>query len=215
MRHKDTVALYQYWNEMRGDAPAPKRSRIAPAGIGRLLPSVMLLDKHDAEDAVFRIAGSRLCSMHCGELKGRSFAEIFVRDDRPGLSRIIKSVSHGNSVVVLDTMARRPGGTGVSMEIGLFPLAGGATKILGIASAFSLPDWWGLVPATLELRGIRHLNPDAGFTFLQSRPSIPILRRRDDADGGMQQRLHVIHGQGKTGPARAIRAFRVVDGGKK
>lgn len=215
MRHKDTVALYDYWNEMRGDAPAPLRSRIAPAGLAQLLPSVMLLDKTDAEDVIFRIAGSRLCSLHCGELKGTRLADIFLPEDRQGLARIVKSVDHGNSVVVLDILARRPEGTGVSMEMGLFPLAGGGTRILGIASAFSSPDWWGMVPAMLELRGVRHLNPDAGLAFLQSRPSIPILRRRDETDSTMQNRLHVIDGNGKIGPARAIRAFRVVDGGKK
>ncbi|MAS07341.1 MAG: hypothetical protein CL534_21985 [Ahrensia sp.] len=215
MRHKDTVALYDYWNEMRGEAPAPTRSRIAPAGLGQLLPSVMLLDRTDADDFVFRIAGSRLCSLHCGELKGARFADIFLPEDRQGLTRIVNSVDRGNSVVVLDIRAKRPGGTGVSMEVGLFPLAGGTTRIMGIASAFSLPDWWGMVPAMLELRGVRHMNPDAGFAFLQSRPSIPILRRRDDTDGGGQSRLHVIDGNGKIGPARAIRAFRVVDGGKK
>ena len=215
MRHKDTVALYDYWNEMRGDAPAPLRSRIAPAGLGRLLPSVMLLDKTDSEDAIFRIAGSRLCSLHCGELKGRRFSDIFLPDNRAGLSKIVKSVDIGNSVVVLDVIANRPGGTGASMEIGLFPIAGSTTRILGIASSFSQPDWWGLVPAMLELGGVRHLNPDAGFAFLQSRPSIPILRRRDDSDSGIQNRLHVIDGKAQIGPSRAIRAFRVVDGGKK
>ena len=215
MRHKDTVALYDYWNEMRGDAPAPERARIAPAGLGQLLPSVMLLDKTDTEDVVFRIAGSRLCSMHCGELKGQRFADIFLPEDRQGLARIVRSVDRGNSVVVLDIQAKRPGGSSISMEIGLFPVAGGTTRIIGIASTFSSPDWWGMVPAMLELRGVRYLNPDAGLAFLQSRPSIPILRRRDDADTGMQNRLHVIDGNGKIGPARAIRAFRIVDGGKK
>jgi len=120
MRHKDTVALYDYWNEMRGDAPAPLRSRIAPAGLGQLLPSVMLLDKTDADDFIFRIAGSRLCSLRCGELKTKPFASIFMPEDRQGLTRIINSVDRGNSVVILDTLAKRPGGSGVSFEIGLF-----------------------------------------------------------------------------------------------
>ena len=215
MRHKDTVALYDYWNEMRGDAPAPTRSRIAPAGLGQLLPSVMLLDKTDSEDTIFRIAGSRLCSLHCGELKGARFADIFLPEDRQGLTRIVNSVDRGKSVVILDIMAKRPGGTGVAMEMGLFPLAGGTTRIMGIASTFTSPDWWGMVPARLELRGVRYLNPDAGLVFLQSRPSIPIQRRRDETGNGLQNRLHAIDGKGKTGPTRAIRAFRIVDGGKK
>lgn len=215
MRHRDTVALYDYWNEMRGDAPAPMRSRIAPAGLGHLLPSVMLLDKTDGDNFIFRIAGSKLCSLHCGELKGTCFAEIFLPEDRQGLTKIINSVDRGNCVVILDILAKRPGGTGVSIEMGLFPLAGGPTRIMGITSAFSSPEWLGMIPALLELRGVRHMNPDAGLAFLQSRPSIPILRRRDDRDGDIQNRLHVIDGNGKIGPARALRAFRVVDGGKK
>ena len=178
MRHKDTVALYDYWNEIRGDAPAPMRSRIAPAGLGQLLPSVMLLDMIGSEDASFRIAGSRLCSLHCGELKGTRFADIFLPEDRQGLTRIVNSVDRGNSVVVLDIMAKRPGGTGVAMEMGLFPLAGDTTRIMGIASTFMSPDWWGVVPARLELRGVRNLNPDAGLVFfaepsLDSDPAVP------------------------------------------
>ena len=215
MRHKDTVALYDYWNEMRGDAPAPLRSRIAPAGLGQLLPSVMLLDKTDADDFIFRIAGSRLCSLRCGELKTKPFASIFMPEDRQGLTRIINSVDRGNSVVILDTLAKRPGGSGVSFEIGLFPLDGGPTRIIGVGSAFSSPEWLGMIPEMLELRGVRHMNPDAGLAFLQNRPSIPILRRRNDTDDRIQNRLHVIDGNGKLGPARAIRAFRIVDGGKK
>ena len=46
MRHRDTIELYHYWNELRAGKPAPARSAIAPAGLGRLLPSVMLLDRN-------------------------------------------------------------------------------------------------------------------------------------------------------------------------
>lgn len=214
MRHKNTIQLYRYWNELRGDAAAPERADIAPAAVGSLLPAVMLLDITDNGEAVFRLAGSRLCTLRCAELKDLPIAEIFQHEDRARMRNILKSVQRENSLVVLDVSASRPGGSGVALEMAFFPLAGKTTKILGIASVLSIPDWIGEVPAVLGLRGVRFLNTEASLTFLQSRPSIPVSRRRVDAQQTNHDRWQVLSGKAEIGITRPIRAFRVIEGGK-
>ena len=214
MRHKNSVELYRYWNELRGSAAAPARSSIAPAALGRLLPSVFLLDMAEDGDIVFRLAGSKLGTLHCAELRGLPIGELFAPDDRNRMQKILDAVHKENGVVVLDIAASRPGGDSVDMEMALFPLADEKTPILGIATTFSVPDWAGLVPAVLEVRGLRYLNADARHAFLQSRPSIPVLRRQTDDHNAKNPNLQVIRGKGEIGVSRPIRAFRVVDGGK-
>lgn len=215
MCHKDTIELYKYWSELRGDAATPARSAISPAALGKLLPSVMLLEEGENGDTVFRLAGSRLCTLHCAELKGRPVTELFLPEDRSRLTKILNAVQRANALVVLDVSASRQGGTSVAMEVALFPISDEKTRVLGIATIFSVPDWMGAIPAVLELRGVRFLNADAEFAFLQSRPSIPVLRRRADGSEAGPSRLQVISGKGEIGVTRAIRAFRVVQGGKK
>lgn len=215
MRHRDTIELYQYWNELRAGQPAPMRSSVAPAGLGRLLPSIMLLDRTEDGDTVFRLAGSRLCALRGAELRGTRLVDIFNETDRPALTRILQSMRAGGKPVLLDIMANRRPDSGVAMDVALLPLADDTTQILGIATLLGPCDWIGILPASFELRGVRFIEADAKYAFLQSRPTVPLLRRRDDQKSGSSRPMHVIAGQGKTGIARPLRAFRVFDGGKK
>ncbi|MCI5077021.1 PAS domain-containing protein [Oricola sp.] len=215
MRHEQTLRLYSYWNEKRAGRPAPDRSEIAPAALGALLPSVMLLERDKRGDIVMRLAGSQLCSLRCTELRDASFASLFIPDSRTGVRKILTSLENGNSVVVMDVFARRTGGSGFRLEMALFPLADEKVRILGIATAKRTPEWFGLVPTQLELHGLRHINPDADLAFLQSRPSIPLRNRSEDTQNAYPHGLQVINGKGVFGPKRAMRAFRVLEGGKK
>lgn len=215
MRHKDTIELYKYWNEIRADRDAPLRSEIAPAALGRLLPSVMLLERNTGGEIVFRLAGTRLCALSCRELKGRPFSGLFRQEDRTALIKIMNSVERGESVVVLDAFARRGDGGSVPAEVALLPLVDDTTKVLGIATTATTPYWIGAEPAELELRGIRYMDPKADLVFLQSRPSVPVRQRASNGDRPSVNGLHVLTGTGLSSPKRALRAFRILDGGKK
>jgi hypothetical protein len=215
MRHKDTIELYRYWDGLRAGRPAPDRAEISPAALGRLLPSVMLIERKSDGDTTLRLAGSRLCALRCRELRGEQLASMFVPVDRRNIQRIVSSVHGGGTVAVLDIEARTNDGRTVEMEIALFPLTGTKAQALGIASFASLPVWLGTDPVELDLRGIRMIDPDADLIFLQNRPSVPLAspenRRGERTRGG----LNVVFGGGREADPRRSHPFTVYDGGKK
>ena len=215
MRHKDTIRLYQYWNELRAGRPAPDRSEVSPAALGSLLASVMLLDRNGNDEAIFRIAGSKLCALKCRELRGEALAAMFIPADRRSVSRIVNSVARDHTVAVLETEARSTRGRTVTVEIALLPLEGDKTGILGIASPSSTPVWLGTEAVELDLRGIRFINPETGLLFLQNRPSVSLNDHKNAPGYGKTRSLSVVSG-GDRGSAPSFgRSFRVYDGGKK
>ncbi|MFZ2102510.1 MAG: PAS domain-containing protein [Oricola sp.] len=215
MRHKDTIALYDYWNEIRAGRDAPLRTEISPAALGRLLPSVMLLERRDNGEIVFRLAGTKLCNLRCAELKGKQLTDLFRHADRLSLVKVLHSVERQNALVVLDAVARRRDGNAVVLEMAFMPLADETTRILGIISMAKAPYWFGADPAELEIRGIRYMDPQADLVFLQSRPSVILPRGRESRETPARQSLHIVKGDGLSGAKRGLRAFRVYDGGKK
>mgnify|MGYP000365616095 CR=1 FL=1 len=215
MRHKETVGLFDYWNEIRRDRDAPLRSEISPAALGRLLPSVMLLERRDDGEIVFRLAGTRICSLRCRELKGGLFANLFRDADHGALGKILHSVDSNKALAVLDAFAGKADKHGTPVEIALFPLADETTRILGIASPKREPYWLGAEPAKLELRGIRYIDPRSNLPFLHSRPSVPVRRPQTEPEPGIRDRLTLLSGGRAAPPKSALRIFTVVEGGKK
>ncbi|HEY9536133.1 MAG TPA: PAS domain-containing protein [Kiloniellaceae bacterium] len=69
--------LYEYWCSRCQGGALPSRRDIDPLDIPDLLPNLFLLDViGDAEDFVFRLAGSRVEEAFSMSLRGRSIAEI-------------------------------------------------------------------------------------------------------------------------------------------
>jgi hypothetical protein len=69
--------LYDYWLSRRDRGGTPSRRDIDPLDIPDLLPNVFLLDVvGDAEDFVFRLAGSLVEDAFSMPLRGKSIAEI-------------------------------------------------------------------------------------------------------------------------------------------
>lgn len=73
MKQQGTIALFQYWNRLRGSRPAPQRSEIEPVDIKSLLADTFILESDARGEAIFRLAGTRLCATYGRELKGYSF----------------------------------------------------------------------------------------------------------------------------------------------
>jgi len=215
MRHKETIGLFDYWNEIRGEREAPLRSEISPAALGRLLPSVMLLEQREDGEIVFRLAGTRICSLRCRELKGRPFNGLFRDEDRVALTKVLHSVERDNALVVLDVIADNGDGNGVPVEIALLPLADETPRILGIASLKKTPYWFGAEPAKLELRGIRYMDSRSELPYLHSRPSVPVRHRQTPPEPSLRDRLRLLSESNPARPKTALRIFTVHDGGKK
>lgn len=69
--------LYDYWRARCRSGAVPSRRDIDPLDIPDLLPNLFLLDViGDAEDFVFRLAGSQVEDAFSMPLRGRSIAEI-------------------------------------------------------------------------------------------------------------------------------------------
>lgn len=215
MRHKETNSLFNYWNEIRGSRDAPARSEVSPAALGPLLSSVMLVERKSGGDILFRLAGTRICSIRCRELRGRPFAGMFQDCDRPALERVLNSVAEENALAVLDARLANREGNAVPAEIALFPLEDKTVRILGAVSIKWEPYWFGAEPALLELRGIRFLDKSADFLFLQSRPSVPVKNRNQAPPPDVRNHLRLLGGTNTRGPAKTLRIFTVHEGGKK
>ncbi len=69
--------LFAYWRQLCEGERVPSRRDIDPAEIPDLLPNVFLLDVvGDAEDFLFRLAGSQVEDAFSMPLRGRSIADI-------------------------------------------------------------------------------------------------------------------------------------------
>ena len=82
MKLDGSIALFQYWNRLRAGRPAPKRTEIEPADIKTLLADTFILERDTRGEAVFRLAGTRLCASYGRELKGFAFASLWQEKDQ-------------------------------------------------------------------------------------------------------------------------------------
>lgn len=215
MRHKNTLEMYRYWNELRAGKSAPLRSQIAPAALADILPAVMLLESGANGDAVFRLAGTRVCAIAGRELRGDLLAGLFDEIDRKTVRSLIRSVERDHSVALLDALGAGGSGRTVTFELAFLPLAGSDTNLIGICNPLSLPVWLGAERMSLALRGVRAIDPDADLVFLQNRPSIPVKRSRLSVGAAPAPSLSVIAGEDERRQKRPLHGFRVYEGGKK
>src|SRR5262249_22785166 len=101
MKLDGSIALFQYWNRLRAGRPAPKRTEIEPADIKSLLADTYILEKDARGEAVFRLAGTRLCATYGRELKGFTFASLWKDKDQRLVHRLAYSAFNAKSVVVI------------------------------------------------------------------------------------------------------------------
>ena len=82
MKQDASVALFHYWDRLRSGRPAPQRAEIEPSDIKTLLADTFILERDTRGEAIFRLAGTRLCAMYGRELKGFLFPSLW-RIDGP------------------------------------------------------------------------------------------------------------------------------------
>lgn len=177
MKQSGSIELFQYWNRLRKGRPAPRRAEVEPADIKRLLADTFILERDGRGEAVFRLAGTRLCNIHGRELKGFSFASMWRLRDQRLVSRMVESAFSCSSVVVLSYLGIGQKGRSCPFEMLLLPLDGGerTPRCLGIASAADPAYWLGADPVTENAaESVRVLDPDRETIFLQNRPAIAV-----------------------------------------
>lgn len=177
MRQDASMALFQYWNRLRDGRPAPRRTEVEPADIKTLLADTFILEKDTRGEAIFRLAGTRLCAIYGRELKGFAFPSLWRHKDQRLMARLAWSVFERKAVVSASYEGISVKGRTVPFELLLLPLDGGvdAPRCLGIISAAERPFWLGADPVTeASIDSVRTIDPDREPLFLKNRPAINV-----------------------------------------
>jgi hypothetical protein len=185
MKQRGLIELFQYWDRLRDKRPAPKRTEIEPADIKTLLADTFILEKDGRGEAIFRLAGTRLCAVFGRELKGFALPSLWAFKDQRLVARLAHSAFHQKSVVVVAFEGRSQNGRINSFELLLLPLDGeeGSPRTLGIVSAVEKPYWLGADPIVeCRLDTIRVVDPDREPMFLKNRPAVAVPAIAPSAD---------------------------------
>ena len=209
MNQNGSITLFQYWNRLRDGRPAPKRSEVEPADIKSLLADTFILERDTRGQAVFRLAGTRLCACYGRELKGFSFPSLWREKDQRLVSRLIHGVFDQKSVVLISYEGFSRNGRSNKFELLALPLDGGVEnpRCLGVISAVEKPFWLGADPITDALiDSIRVIDPEK--ELLNHRPAIDVPSLVPD-ELGAPETISAL------GRARRIRHLVVFDGGRE
>jgi hypothetical protein len=185
MLHPGTIELYQYWNRLRRGSPAPSRADIEPADIRTLLADTFILELDARGNAIFRLAGTRLCAAFGRELKGFAFLSLWREKDQRAIGRLVSGVVAEKSIVIVSFEGVTERKRFTTFELAMFPLRGGVDnpRMLGAVFAYDKPFWLGADPIVdLRIGSLRVIDPDRDHVFLENRPSleVPPLDPRDE-----------------------------------
>ncbi|MEZ5841046.1 MAG: PAS domain-containing protein [Hyphomicrobiales bacterium] len=173
MKHASSRRLYDYWSLLRGHRSAPDRSEIDPAHIRDILPDTFILEVTDRAEYIYRLAGTRICSSYCRELKERSFLSLWRDADIESLRRMLDGVRSDGAVAVIGVRGRNERGQETSIEITLLPLSYGGkshNRILGSHANLDAPYWLGIYPVVShEITSLRLIWPDETPSHLRQR----------------------------------------------
>ncbi len=146
MKHTNTVALFEYWNKLRGEENAPHREDIDPGAIKWLLPGMFFLEYKRKENFPFSLAGTELCDHYDTELRGLNMCDFWDGQDRTSLAHVLQSVIEESAVGVVGFSAHTSQQGSCNMEMLVMPVKSPVQKpprVLGSISAFGTPVWVG------------------------------------------------------------------------
>lgn len=181
MKHGASRELYEYWNRVRGSERAPHRSAIEPSDIRRILADTFILEVVDRANYQVRLAGTRVCSLYCRELKGSNFFDLWQGDDRSAIGTLSAAVSEDGAAAVVTVEGRTERDQDVAAELILLPLRhAGDTfdRVLGSLAVLERPYWLGTEAVVRQsIASLRLIWPDEAPTFLRRRtdPQPPTL----------------------------------------
>lgn len=115
-------AIVTYWNELRGMDPAPTRAALKPGSISSLLPDLFILQREKDGTPLFRLAGTRVCSLMGRELRQQSFSALFSEDHQHKLQMLVHGVADRLRPCVLALSPRPDDRNPVELEMVLLPI---------------------------------------------------------------------------------------------
>ena len=147
MKHVASKELYAYWQERRGNRPAPERADIAPGPIRHLLADVFILALDRGAGHPFRLAGARICALFGRELKGERFIELWAAASQPIVSDLVAIVADEQVGTVAGVTGQMTNGDAIELELLLLPLAAtrpNLARTIGVLVPLKTPDWLGV-----------------------------------------------------------------------
>ncbi len=164
MKHPLSQELYDYWNERRDGRTAPERGDIDPAAIKRVLGDSFVLSIEPGEDALFRVAGTRICALFGRELRGEMFASIWQDEHARRIRELITLLADEEIGVVAGAGTFAKGDLGCPLELTLLPLSHrgrSGRRMLGALLPIERPFWLGIWPAQkLDLGVVQFIGAD-------------------------------------------------------
>ncbi len=171
MKHAATRELYDYWQRLRGDRPAPDRTEIEPSDLRRILGDTFILEATSRHEYRFRLAGTRVCALYGRELKGKDFLAFWQGKDREAVATLLAAVSQDAAAAVFGYEGVSAHRRTLPCEVLLLPIrqkGEGWTRILGSLAPMDDPYWIGIHPLmTQTVSSLRLIWPDERPSFLR------------------------------------------------
>jgi hypothetical protein len=162
MKHASTRAVFDHWNERRGNRAAPARNEIDPVAIRQALGDTFMLSADFVDQLRFRLAGTRVCALFCREIKGEILSELWCEKNRQTIDDVLGIVTGEAAGVVTGLAGFSEDGAIVELEMLLLPLA--RVGVLGVLAPATPTYWIGAKPVvSIELKAVRHLSSEAGI----------------------------------------------------
>lgn len=209
MQQESTRALFQYWNRLRDGRAAPRRAEIEPADIKTLLADTFILEADMRGQAVFRLAGTRICAVYGRELKGFAFPSIWRNRDRHSIESVLTRVFRERTVATINYAGISNQERTADFEMLLLPLDAGneSMRCLGISTVRQYTYWLGADPVIeSSLAATRVFDPDREPPFAEISAPDPVSAQ---ADTPPSTELHAV----TASPTRRVRHLLVLDGG--
>ncbi len=112
--------LLRAWDKWRGTALLPTRADMFLEDISAILGNVTLLELRGPDEAVVRLAGTRICEVFGQELKGRNYLDLVPPEARGLRARRLQyMIAHPCGAVLQGTYSARSGMTFRSEQVAL------------------------------------------------------------------------------------------------
>jgi hypothetical protein len=202
MKQRSPHTLYAYWNELRAGRLAPRRLEVEPSRIAGILSETFMLERVNARDYQYRLAGTRLCELFGAELRCNNFLTDWSDTDQALLAHQLTLVCERGAVLALEIEAKASARHVLAFEAILLPLLHAGDTIGRIIGAMSLTSPTPMLGAERPLlrRLIKHevIWPDGRPHAMLERggatvPS-PITAQLQPAPKAGRPRLRVLDG---------------------
>ncbi|MDR6758278.1 hypothetical protein J2Y48_003577 [Mycoplana sp. BE70] len=179
MQTTTAQTVYDYWSRVRGGRDVPDRRDIEPADLRHFLPDLFILEQANDPGALFRLAGTRVCTLFGRELRTTSFPGLFAPDVRTQISRICANILAQRTPAALKASAYGRAAQPTAIEILLLPMTSqsahadrifGALCPVGPVQPLDVPFRY----MTIDTVGV--IDHEQQNAFLQARPPIPMPR---------------------------------------